>query len=90
VRFKTGETAELECQSPPVLFTTWTTSGEDIEIIRRESASHTTKEIVKMLNDGGYRSGKGMSFSVCGVGNLIRKHNIPTLRERLKAKGLDI
>ena len=87
VRFKTGATAELECQSPPLIYTTQSTSNDVIGIIRRESTSRTREEIADILNAGGYVSGSGMPYSVSIVRDIMRANNIPSLKEHLKAKG---
>jgi len=87
VRFKTGATAQLECLSPPVIYSTQTTSNDVIDIIRRESMSHTKEEVVDILNDGGHVSGKGMPFSVDTIGYFMRKHSIPSFKDHLKARG---
>jgi DNA invertase Pin-like site-specific DNA recombinase len=87
VRLKTGATAELECQSPPLVYTVQATSSEVIDIIRHESMSHTKGYIAEILNDGGYVSGKSLPFTADGVGTLMRVHKIPSLKEHLKANG---
>jgi hypothetical protein len=87
VRFKTGATTVIECQNPPMKYTTWTTSNEVLDIIRRESTSLTREEITAILNNEGHLSGKGLQITVDRVGYLMRQHNIPSLQDHLKLKG---
>ena len=87
VRFKTGATTMIECQNPPMGYTKWTTSGDVVELIRRESASYTKEEITAILQKNGHLSGKGLQMTVDKVGYIMKKHNIPSLQEHLKAKG---
>jgi DNA invertase Pin-like site-specific DNA recombinase len=87
VRFKTGTTAEIECLNPPMSYTTWTTSDEVIDIIRRGSLSHTREEIAEILKNEGYFSGKGLPFSVDRVGYIMRVYNISSYQDHLKARG---
>jgi len=87
VRFKTGAIAKLNCQSPPLIYTIQSTSSDVIDIIRHESTSRTKEEIVHILNAGGYVSSSGVPFSVGIIRDIMRAHNIPSLKEHLKARG---
>jgi len=87
VRFKTGASTEISCQNPPMSYTTWTTSDEVVDIIRRESASHTMEEIAAILQKEGHLSGKGMPIAVDRVGYIMRRYGITSYQEHLKARG---
>lgn len=87
IRFKTGTSAVIELQNPLPQCAAWTTPDEVVEIIRRESESHTQEEIVGILAKDGYLSGKGQPISIGIVYNIMHYHNIPTLQKNLKARG---
>jgi DNA invertase Pin-like site-specific DNA recombinase len=87
VLFKAGSTAEFECQNPPMKYTTWTTPEEVVDIIRRESMSHTREEIAELLIGAGHLSGKGLPISVDRVGYIMRLYNIPSYQDHLIARG---
>jgi len=87
VRFKTGTTTVIECQNQPMAYTAWTTSGKVVEIIRRESFSHTNEEIADILKNEGCLSGKGLPISANMVSYIMRGYSIPSFQDHLKAKG---
>jgi len=87
VRFKTGASTVIECKSPPKSWELWTTSDDVVELIRGMSALHTKDEIAEMLTEEGLLSGKGFKMNADSVGYVMRKHNIPSLQEHLKARG---
>ena len=87
ILFKTGATATLECKNPPMSYTTWTTSADAVEFIRKESMSHTREEIAELLKNSGFTSGKGLPISVDRVGYIMREYNIPSYQDHLKAQG---
>jgi DNA invertase Pin-like site-specific DNA recombinase len=87
VRLKTGATTVIECQNPPMKYETWTTPDEVVDIIKRESASHTRDEIVDILKKEGCLSGKGLPITVDRVGYIMRTYSIPSFQEQLKEKG---
>jgi len=87
VQFKTGTTAILECQNPPKSYMTWATSDKVVDIIRRESFSHTNEEIANILEKESCLSGKGSPISVGIVGYIMKEYNISSFQERMKEKG---
>ncbi|MCL2335769.1 MAG: recombinase family protein, partial [Endomicrobia bacterium] len=56
---KGGAVIVSECANPPMKYTTWTTSKEVLDIVRKESNSHTSEEISEILTNAGHKSGKG-------------------------------
>jgi len=68
-------------------YTTWTTSGDIVDIIRRESEAHTKEEIAEILEKAGHLSGKGLPITVERVGYIMREYSIPSYQDHLKAKG---
>ena len=68
-------------------YTKWTTSSDTVDLIRQQSAFRTKEEIVSILEENGHRSGKGLQITVDKVGYIMKKYNIPSLQEHLKAKG---
>ena len=87
VHFKTGTSAMVECQNPPMGYTTWTTPDNVLDIIRRESTSHTREEIASLLNNEGCLSGRGCPITADRVGYIMRKYGIPSFQEHLRARG---
>jgi hypothetical protein len=87
VRFKTGATTVIECQNQPMSYMTWTTPQKVVDIIRRESSSHTNEEIAVILNKEGCLSGKGLPASAAMVSYIMREYSIPSFKDHLKAKG---
>jgi DNA invertase Pin-like site-specific DNA recombinase len=87
VRFKTGSTTVIECQNPPMAYTTWTTPDKVVDIIKATASSHTNEEIADILKKEGCLSGKGVPISVAMVSYIMREYNILSFREHLKAKG---
>jgi hypothetical protein len=68
-------------------YTTWTTSGRVVDIIRSESPAHTNEEIAAILKNEGCLSGKGLPVSAAMVGYVMREYSIPSFKDHLKAKG---
>jgi hypothetical protein len=87
IRFKTGATTLAECQNPPMNYEKWATDEEVLNIIRRESASHTKKEIAEILEKEGCFSGKGLAMNIDRVRYIMSQYGIPSLKDHLKAKG---
>jgi DNA invertase Pin-like site-specific DNA recombinase len=87
VLFKGGTSTVLECTNPPMKYTTWTTSEKVLDIIRRESICHTSDEISKILNNMGYKSGKGINFTPSRITYLQRTYGIPSYQKYLHNQG---
>jgi DNA invertase Pin-like site-specific DNA recombinase len=87
VRFKTGSTTVIECPNPPKAYMTWTTPDKVVDIVRRESLSHSNVEIAAILNREGCLSGKGSTISVDIVNYIMREYSIPSFQDHLKTNG---
>ncbi len=87
VCFKGGTSAVIECANPPKSYTTWTTSGEILDLIREKSKCCTASEIAEILTKAGYKSGKGCEFTAAHVTYLQRAYEIPSYQEHLRNKG---
>ena len=87
VCFQGGTSTVLECVNPPMKYTTWTTSEEVLDIIRKESICHTTDEISEILTTAGYKSGKGVELTAERITYLQRTYKIPSYQEHLHNKG---
>ena len=87
VCFKGGTCTVLECINPPMKYTTWTTSDEVLDIIRKESTCHTPDEISEILTNAGYKSGKGGKLTAERVTYLQRTYEMPSYTEYLHNEG---
>jgi len=87
IRFKGLTTESVLVDLPPRSYQMWTTDAKVIDFIREESKRHTPGEIVDLLNQHGYKSGKESNFNINIVRRLIRDYNIPTLRQRYLDQG---
>ena len=87
IRFKGLTTESLLVKQPQRSYQTWTTVAETIDFIREESKKHTPGEIVDLLNQQGYKSGKHGIFNIRTVQRLIRDYKIPSLRQHYLDKG---
>lgn len=87
VCFKGGTSTVIECMNPPKPYTTWTTSDEVLDIIRKGSICHTPEEISQMLTNAGCKTGTGKELTAKSVLYLQRNYNIPTYQNHLHDKG---
>ena len=87
VLFKTGATRVLECENPKPVWVKTATPVEVIDFIRKKSTVCPAFKIADLLNEAGYKSGQGGSFTTLIVRFIARTYGIPTLKEHLSAKG---
>ena len=88
VRFKGGTTKTLVL---PRLLRSWEkrqTSEKVIKEIDRLLDNNTINEIVKILNEMGYKSGEGKIFTSAILHRLVRSYKIKSRYDRLREKGL--
>lgn len=88
VRFKGGATRTLTLPLPQPAWALWQTSPEVIAEIDRLLDQHTEGQIVALLNEQGWRSGKGQPFTLRMVNRLRRDHQLKSRFERLREAGL--
>jgi len=87
ILFKTGATRVIECKTVRPNYEVWTTKPEVINYIRLKSTTNTTQEISNMLNQDGYKTGKGGEFTLPKVRQLMVRYGIPSLKAHLREKG---
>jgi DNA invertase Pin-like site-specific DNA recombinase len=88
VRFRGGQTTSLTI---PKALNSWQarqTPGEILAEIDRLLDEHTDGETVKLLNQLGRRSGMKRPFTRAIIVKLRHTHNLPSHRERLRARGM--
>lgn len=87
VRFKGGATRQLHI---PLSKTAWalrTTAPQIIAEIDRLLDEHTAGQIVHLLNERGWRTGCGGTFTVDTVKRLRRDHGLQSRAQRLRERG---
>ena len=87
ILFKTGATQVIECENVKPNYESWTTETEVLNYIRSKSDTYTTQEISNMLNQNGYKTGKGGEFTLAKVRQLMVRYGIPSLKKHLREKG---
>jgi DNA invertase Pin-like site-specific DNA recombinase len=87
IRYKGGTTQSVEIAAPKNGFAVWATSPEVIKIIDSAAEAATVEDIVVLLNEQGYRSGKGELFNPNMVKCIMYKNSIPNLKERYLDRG---
>ncbi|MCY3845799.1 MAG: recombinase family protein [Acidobacteria bacterium] len=88
VRLRGGATRTLTV--PPALpcYKLYETPRETVAEIDRLLDDHLETEIAALLNEGGFRSGRGLDFDLERVRSIRRRYGLKTYRERLQARGL--
>jgi len=88
VRLPGGVAHSLSVPRPLTAWEAHTTPEATLAIIDELLADHTYDEAAKILNEQGVTGGWGKPFTVPSLTALCRAHNIPNLRERLRAAGM--
>jgi DNA invertase Pin-like site-specific DNA recombinase len=88
VRFRGGGTRSISLPRPVPSWKTWLTSSEVVAEIDRLLDRHTDGEIADILNERGFRSGKGHRFHGGIVSNIRRGRGLKSRYERLRKRGL--
>jgi DNA invertase Pin-like site-specific DNA recombinase len=88
VRFRGGSTRILTLPALQNSWQSWTTPPEVIAEMDRLLDDHTDHQVSVILNQRGFRSGKGESFSARIVARLRKAYELPDRYTRLRAKGL--
>ena len=88
VRFRGGQTTTLTIPIPPNSWQARQTDPATLALLDRLLDDHTDAETAAELNAAGHRSGEGKPFTPRIVLGLRRAHNLPSHRERLRARGL--
>jgi DNA invertase Pin-like site-specific DNA recombinase len=88
VRLRGGQTTSLAI---PIPLTSWQqrqTNPDTIALLNRLLDDHTDAETAALLNHAGHRTGTSQQFTAPSVTSLRYDHNLPSHRDRLRARGL--
>jgi DNA invertase Pin-like site-specific DNA recombinase/DNA-binding transcriptional regulator YiaG len=88
VRFRGGQNTTLTIPKPLNSWQARQTPGEILAEIDRLLDDHTDHETAERLNQLGRRSGMKRPFTRAIIVKLRRTHDLPSHRERLRARGL--
>jgi hypothetical protein len=88
VRFRGGATKTLTVVRPVPSWKTWLTPSQAVSEIDKLLDQHTDSEIAKILNQKGYRSGKGLRFHSKIVSNIRRDYGLKNRYDRLRERGM--
>jgi len=88
VRFRGGDTRSISVPRPLPSWKTWLTPSETIAAIDELLDEHTDAEVVEILNERGFRSGRGNPFTKSTVSQLRRNYRLKSRYERLRDRGL--
>lgn len=87
IRFKGGTSQVIEMDAPINSFKKMTTDEAVIKFIDKAAESHCDHEIADLLNDEGYKSGRGDIFSRDTVRGLMSLYSIPSKKKRYISRG---
>jgi len=87
LRFKGGATHQLRVPFPKSAWALRKTKPEIVAEIDQLLTDHTETEIAQILNDRGWHSSTGSTFSFHIVGRLRRTYQLKSRRQRLRERG---
>ena len=87
IRYKGHTTESVIINAPKCSYESWTTNPEVIKTIDSSAENHIAEDIAALLNQQGFRSGKGQNFTPNIVKSLMYAHSIPNMKERYLNKG---
>jgi DNA invertase Pin-like site-specific DNA recombinase len=88
IRYRGGATTTLTINKNPPAYKTWQTPTATLTLIDQLLNDHTDGETADHLNRAGLTSGKHQPFTGRIIIHLRRNHDIPSHRDRLRAKGM--
>jgi DNA invertase Pin-like site-specific DNA recombinase len=88
VRLKGGQTHTLTLPIPLRCWEARQTDPDTLTLLDRLLDQHTDREVAELLNQTGRNSGTGKPFTATIVLKLRRERELPSHRERLRARGL--
>jgi DNA invertase Pin-like site-specific DNA recombinase len=88
VRLKGGQTHTLTLPIPPPVWQARQTDPDTFKLVDRLLDDHTDGETAALLNQAQRRTGTGQPFSALSVLRLRQDHQLPSHRDRLRARGL--
>ena len=87
IRYRGHTTQSVTIDAPKRSYEGWVTSPEVIEVIDKAAETHTVEEITVLLNQKGFRSGKGQTFTPNIVKRIMYAYSISNLKERFLDRG---
>jgi len=87
IRYKGHTTQTVLVEAPLRSYEGWTTNPEVVTIIDKAAENHTAEEIAELLNQQGFKSGKGQNFTRNIVKRLMYTYSIPNMKERYLERG---
>jgi hypothetical protein len=87
IRYKGYATQSVVIDAPLRCYEAKATDPAVLNIIDDAAETLVVEDIVSLLNKQGLKSGTGMSFNPNMVKCLMRKHSIPTIKERYLDRG---
>ena len=87
-RFRGGATKTLSVVRPVPSWKTWLTPSQAVSEIDKLLDQHTDSEIAEILNQKGYRSGKGLRFHSKIVSKIRRDYGLKNKYDRLRERGM--
>ena len=88
VRFKGGTTTTLTLPKPKHVQEKYRTPLAVVEQIRDLAKHHIDRQIAKILNERGHRSGRGSAFNPNIIKNLRKRHGVKSYYEHLRDSGM--
>jgi hypothetical protein len=87
IRFKGGANKCLELPNQPI-WERWATPKKVIQEIGRLAADHTDRQIVRILNQKKWVTGKGNPFTATIVARIRKENHLKSKYDRLRESGL--
>ena len=87
VRFKGGATQAIEIDAPLPASKLWVTDPGVVKFIDAAAENYCDKEIAGLLNQGGFKTGKGFAFNMVNVRSIMRLYSIPNKKKRYMDRG---
>lgn len=87
IRFKGGTTQVIEMDAPLRADKLWVTDPDVVKFIDTAAENYCEEEIAALLNQAGYKSGKGFAFSNINVRSIMRLYSIPNKKKRYINRG---
>jgi hypothetical protein len=88
VRLKGGQTHTLTVPLPPPVWQARQTNPDTFKLIDELLDDHTDAQTAALLNQARRQTGTGQPFTALSIIRLRQDHNLPSHRERLRARGL--
>jgi len=88
IRFKGGATKVFNLASPLNYFKARKTSKDVVKEIDRLLDHHKDSEVASLLNEKGWTTGDGLTFTSLSVTRIRQAYKLRSRHERLRAKGL--